>query len=161
VVAVLERYGEATLVEMRERLQETRQRRRGNGQLRSLRSNAVASGALVRSLRYEVQPADGASFQVTFLMADHGVYVDGGTRPSDKKPSRAMVQSIREWARVRGLPERIAWPAAYNILRYGQAARPFFGVSVEDGREAMVEELGAAYALAVSEWLAKSLLPGR
>lgn len=154
VRTVLEAYGQSTVALMREALTETRQRRRGNGQLRALRTNAVATGELERSLAYQVT-WNGSSFEVDFTMVDYGVYVDRGRRPGKQPP----IGPIKEWARVRGLPESIAFPVARTIGREGIAARPFFGSSVDEGTDQLVQRLAEAYALDVEAWLARQTAP--
>ena len=153
VRAVLEQYGQATVALMREKLTEVRQRRSADGRLLSLRTNAVATGNLERSLVYAVEWA-GRNFEIEFGMADYGKFVDKGRGPGKMPPIDAIkgpgkmppIDAIKEWARVRGLPERIAFPVARRIGREGTAARPFFGSSVDEGIEGLVRDIQEAYA---------------
>lgn len=149
---VLERYGATTVAAMREKLTSVRQRRTGRGRLRSLRTNAVATGALERSIAYTI--VDGtATYTVEFTMADHGVYVDRGRRPGRFPP----LEAIREWARIKGIPESAAFPIARRIAEEGIAARPFFSSTVEETRPQFLEELEAAYAEDLAALIARKL----
>lgn len=154
VRAFLESYGQSTVATMRERLAEPRQRRNGLGQFRSFTSNAVATGELYRSISYALDWG-GKSYEVEFDMLERGQFVDRGTRPSSKLPSREMVSSVADWCRVRGLDEAAAYAMSRTILRDGQAARPFFGSTVEAGLEAMQKGLAEAYARDVEAFLSR------
>ncbi len=45
--------------------------------------------------------------------------VETGSKPSTKNPSPAMIESLTEWAQVRGKPKEAAWGIAKTILRDG------------------------------------------
>ena len=124
---VLAQFGQSTEALMKDSLSEVRQRRTSSGRLRSLRTNAVASGALLSSITYRIS-WEGGEYLVEFSMLERGDYVDLGTRPSSRGavPGRAMITSLREWCGIKGIDPAAAWPIAVSILKNGQAARPFF-----------------------------------
>lgn len=45
--------------------------------------------------------------------------VETGSKPSTKKPSPEMIQSLTEWAQVRNIPKEAVWGVAKNILKDG------------------------------------------
>lgn len=151
-LALLESYGQSTVLEMREKLEQPRQRRTGGGRLRSLRTNAVATGNLVRSIHFKVEWS-GKAYGIEFEMADYGVYVDGGRRPGGFPP----LERIREWCRVKGIPVRAAYPIARRIAEEGIAARPFFGSTVEAGLEDFLLRLSESVAADTQSWLDRRL----
>ena len=152
VKLVLEAYGQSTVATMREKLATPKQRRSGLGRFTSTISNAIATGRLYDSISFEVK-FEGVSSTVEFSMADYGVYVDGGRRPGKMPP----LSKIKEWTRVKGIPEKYAFPIARNIGKFGIAARLFFGRSVEETMAAFVEELEVAYAQDIHDYLENRL----
>lgn len=148
VRAILDAYGQSTIAAMREKLITPKQRRNGLGQFISTVSNAVATGNLVSSISYDVN-FDGISSTIEFSMADYGIYVDGGRRPGKMPP----LSRIQEWTRIKGIPEKYAFPIAKNIGRYGISARPFFGSTIEEKMAQLVEDLEVAYAADLNVYL--------
>lgn len=145
---VLERFGEEAAFQMRETLTETRQRRTGDGRLRSLRGDTVATGSLLRSVRWEIV-TDGRTLELEFPLADHWEFVEYGRRPGRMPP----IGPIRDWLRVRGLPESMAFPVARRIGRDGIAARPFVRPAVTDRLEQLALDLADAYASDLARYI--------
>lgn len=153
VLAVLEAYGSSTVQLMKDTLSEVKQTRSGNGAFRSLRSNAIATGNLRNSITFDVVWKDGVSSTIEFTMDAYGKFVDSGRRPGKQPP----LDVIKEWTRIKGLPEGIAYPIARKIGQEGIAARPFIQVSIDKGREAMIEELSVAYSIDISNLIKNKL----
>ncbi|GAB3882758.1 hypothetical protein [Spirosoma agri] len=61
-----------------------------------------ASGRSAASLRKEVSQS-GHIHTLRILGKAYFYQQQNGRRPSNKKPSRAMVESLREWIKIRGL----------------------------------------------------------
>lgn len=108
---LLNKYGEELTAEMRTRLQ-------GH--------DKVASGTLLNSIGYEVKETAPGVSELAIFMADYGIYVDKGRKPGKMPP----VSKIREWCKVKGIPEKAAFPIARNIGRFGIAPTNFFTIPI-------------------------------
>lgn len=108
-----------------------------------LQARKYASGSLIKSLKYEVREALGELF-LHIEAADHGVFVENGRRPGGKMPP---VDRISEWCRIKGIPERAAWPIARSIWRFGIPPTPFWGPVMNRLDERMAADLEKATAL--------------
>lgn len=131
--AVLEEYGAQVVAEMVTRL-------RGHGK--------DATGNLIESLGYEVEETS-SELVLSFVMADYGDYVDQGRRPGSFPP----VDRIREWCRVRGIPESAAYPISAAIARRGIPPTNFYTVSTTRRQG----QLDAKLELAIGEDLEAAL----
>lgn len=151
VIAAIERFGLLCVEEMKDYVSSTRQRRRGNGQLRSLRSNAVDTGGLLSSIRYQLTSSTPPSIE--FQMAEHGIFVDKGRSPGKFPP----LAKIEGWLERKGLPCSLAYPIAKKIAQEGIAARPFFSSTVERNLPAFLEELEAAYAMDINQAIKQAI----
>ncbi|GAB3643941.1 hypothetical protein [Spirosoma arcticum] len=76
-----------------------------------------ASGRSAASLRKTVARS-GAVVTLQLLGKAYFYQQQNGRRPSSKKPSRAMVESIREWTKIRGITIP-AYAIAMKIHRQG------------------------------------------
>jgi hypothetical protein len=75
----------------------------------------VATGNLIRSINYRLQPT-ARGIQVQLLSEDYLKYVDQGRRAGAKYPP---IGPLLRWARVKGLPEGVAYGAQKNIHKFG------------------------------------------
>ncbi len=116
--------------------------------------NNVASGRLYNSLRHEVRESID-ELAVAVVEEDYGKFLDKGRRPGKQPP----LDRIREWCRLRGIPERAAYPIARKIGRFGTRPTNYFSgplsvrlalldqelpVALRDDILAMVAELAAS-----------------
>jgi len=82
-------------------------------------TNTTATGKSKESLRYEVTE-EGSRIVVTVFGKPYFSVVETGRKATpDKKPSRAMIDGIREWTKARGLPESMVWAVATKIQKEG------------------------------------------
>lgn len=111
-----------------------------------------ASGRLIRSLRYEVVEA-AEELWLLVEAADYGAYVDAGRLPGKMPP----VSKIREWTKLRGIPEKAAWPIARNIGRFGIKPTPFWHVTLDNLDQRMAADLEKAATLDLEAAIRKDL----
>lgn len=118
--------------------------RRAVAEMTSILRNAdkSATGRLIKSLRHEVVEVAG-ELSLRIEMADHGVFVDEGRKPGKMPP----VDSIKEWTRLKGIPEKAAWPIARSIGRFGIKPTPFWHVTIDDLPARMAADLEKAITL--------------
>jgi len=78
-----------------------------------------ATGKTAKSLRFEVTEK-GNNLVVEVFGREYFATVETGRKPTpDKKPSRAMIDNIKEWTNAKGIPESAAWGIATNINKFG------------------------------------------
>ena len=83
-------------------------------------NGSFASGELYNSIRTQVLKK-GDVWQLKYSMIYYGLFVDKGTKPG-RYPN---IQSLREWARFKGISQDAVFPIAKNIFKYGTKARNF------------------------------------
>jgi hypothetical protein len=82
-------------------------------------TGTTATGKSKDSLRYEITE-EGSRIVITVFGKPYFAVVETGRKPTpDKKPSRAMIDSIKEWLSARGKPESMAWAVATKINKEG------------------------------------------
>ena len=96
-----------------------------------------ASGTLINSFAFELKKTDTDNWEMIFTYADYGKYVDKGRRPGTKPPP---ISKLKEWLRIKGLPESAAFPIAKKIGRFGIKATPFLFKITED-QDQLIEAL--------------------
>ena len=127
---LLEMYGEQTLAEMITRL--TSNSVRGT----HFSNPGVASGSLRNSLHYGIVENED-SISTVFSMLGYGTYVDKG-RPPGKQPP---LKGIKDWCRLKGIPETAAFPIARNIGRYGIPATNFFTIPIKRKKDQLLKDI--------------------
>ena len=76
-----------------------------------------ASGNLLRSLDSKVlKTGFGTSYTLQILSEDYLKYVDEGRRAGSKQPP---LQAIKDWTKLKGLDEGLAFPIAKKIAEDG------------------------------------------
>ena len=74
----------------------------------------VASGRLINSIDYRLrETAQGIQFQL--LAENYLEYVDKGRKPG----TYPRIAPLLRWARVKGLPQGVAYAAQKNIFKFG------------------------------------------
>jgi len=77
----------------------------------------IATRDLIRSLNTRVfKTGFGTSYTLKIIAEDYLKYVDEGRRAGAKPPP---VKPIRDWAKVKGIPEGLAYPIAKSIGEKG------------------------------------------
>ena len=77
-------------------------------------NNKIASGNLINSVKYEYQ-VDINTIKLMLISEDYLEYVDKGRAPGRFAP----VDKLREWIRIRGIPEKALYPINYKIFKFG------------------------------------------
>lgn len=77
-----------------------------------------ATGKTQASVRYVV---DEQEESLSFLAREFTPLLEKGIKPSTKKPSKEMIESMTEYAKARGFkdPEKAAWPLSIKQLKEG------------------------------------------
>lgn len=77
-----------------------------------------ATGKTANSIRYVVDEDEG---NLMFLARAFTQLLEKGIRPSKKRPSKEMIESMTEYARARGFkdPEKAAWAISVKQLKEG------------------------------------------
>lgn len=71
------------------------------------------------SLEYTVDEQEG-KLTLSLIGRPYFTTVETGRQPTpDKKPSRAMIDNIREWVTARGLEQNMVWAIAVTIQKEG------------------------------------------
>lgn len=84
----------------------------------------IATGRLYLSLRKEEKQALD-EIRLEIKEEHYGKYVDGGRRAGKKMPPLA---NIKAWCKVKGIPEKYAWPIAQKIAKEGIKPTNYFKV---------------------------------
>lgn len=95
-----------------------------------------ASGKLYDSITYRIEQKK-EEFKILFSMADYGIYVDKGTKPSKYANATGkgtgkskFITSLMKWCAIRGLPKNAAFPIRRKIWKYGIPPTNFFTIPV-------------------------------
>ena len=75
----------------------------------------LASGSLIGQMNYRVKSDKKGNTVVQLFAEDYLRFVDKGRRPGKQPPLRA----IKEWTRIKLLPEKLAFPIARKIGKVG------------------------------------------
>lgn len=82
-------------------------------------TGTTATGKSKESLRYEITE-EGNKVVLTVFGKPYFAVVETGRKPTpEKKPSREMIENIKEWVAARGKPESIVWAIATKINKEG------------------------------------------
>ena len=105
LIAILNKYGNSTVEQIRQNLAST---------------GTNATGSTSRSLRYEVTNA-GTKATLKVIGKTYMAVVETGRKPTPEytKPSVEFVDSIKEWLRARGKDEKSAYGIAKSIHAKG------------------------------------------
>lgn len=83
------------------------------------RTGTNATNKTSQSLRVQINQ-EGSKIKMQLYGRPFFMTVQTGRKPTpDKKPSREMVDNIREWMDARGMDETKAWAVATNINKKG------------------------------------------
>jgi hypothetical protein len=79
-----------------------------------LRAGKDASGQLIRSINYKIVE-DAEIIRMVILAEKYLEFVDKGRKPGTYPP----IEPLLRWARVKGLPQGVAYAAQKNIFKFG------------------------------------------
>jgi len=82
---------------------------------------ARATGKLFDELRNAEVTIEGDEVILEFKMPFYWRWVEWG-RPPGKMPP---LEAIKDWLKIKGLPEEMAWPVAQMIKKQGTREHPF------------------------------------
>lgn len=105
----------------------------------------VASGRLISTMTYRILP----ELTVQFFLEDYAVYVDKGRRPGKQPP----LENIRQWCRIKGIPESAAYPIAKKIGRDGIRPTNFLSTTISRRQKQFQTGLDRAIAKDVEDSL--------
>lgn len=108
-------------------------------------NGAFASGRLYDSVKYKVYKDRQEVYHMEFDYVYYGLWVNYGRKPSNKMPP---LNDIREWCRLKGIPEEAAFPIAKKIKEFGFKGINFtkpFETDVEVVKQIM-SEMGQKFA---------------
>jgi hypothetical protein len=123
---ILDKYGASIVNEMVTRLKS---------------ANKKATGNLINSLDYAIDDTDPNAMVLYFTAMDYAIYVDKGRKPNSKMPPE---KPIKDWLKVKGLPERLAFPIRRSIGKKGIRPTNFFTVSTSRRFGMMQKEIAKA-----------------
>lgn len=109
-------------------------------------SKKLASGNFINNSEF-VFNENSNSFEL--YLPDYWRYIDEGRQPGKPPP----IKPLLEWARIKGLPEGVAWGAQKNIGKFGIAPTNFFDGLIDNIEKHLDEVLPNE----VGEWLEKFL----
>lgn len=106
-------------------------------------NGSYASGWLYNSFKSKAMKRAG-KYELEIDYVYYGLFVDKGRRPGKQPP----LDDIRQWCRLKGIPEDAAYPIARKIGERGYAAKPFSDVAVDDLATVakIISEMGEAFA---------------
>jgi len=79
-------------------------------------NGAFASGTLYDSIKYKVFKDRSEVYHMEFDYVYYGLFINYGRNPSSKMPP---IRDIREWCRLKGIPQDAAFPIAKKIQKEG------------------------------------------
>ena len=105
-------------------------------------NGAIATGSLLNDLSVQFEKEnDGYRLAVSYPF--YGKFIDEGRSPSSKMPP---LDAIREWTRIKGIPNDAAYPIAKKIQREGydgiNFTRVLFG---KEEKDALIKNIGQDY----------------
>ena len=116
--------------------------------LRQAIASQDATGKTAASIRFVVQENKGEE-ALTFYARQYFDLLEKGIRPSSKRPSKEMIESMTEYARARGFtnPEKAAWAISIKQLSKGDTTHRQGGrILYSDDMNTFVKELGRELA---------------
>lgn len=114
-------------------------------------NGSIATGNLIKSMASKVSMSREGQYQLSFSYLKYGKWVDEGRRPGKMPP----VGDIRDWCRIKGIPQSAAFPIAKKI-----GERGFRGIDFTQpiGRDLKVikEILGEKFSSVFAKQLLKT-----
>jgi hypothetical protein len=105
-------------------------------------TGAIATGALLNELSVQFEE-ENEGYRLAISYPFYGKFIDEGRNPSTRMPP---LDAIKEWTRIKGIPEEAAFPIAKKIQREGYKGinftRVLFG---QEERNALKKNIGQNY----------------
>ena len=121
----------------------------GNDMVKEMRgkvklNGSYASGWLYNSFKSYAKQKTNGEFMLEIDYVYYGFWVDGGRRPGKFPP----LDDIRQWCRLKGIPEDAAYPIAKKIAERGYKAKPFTTNLVDNYKTIsdIMTEMGKAFS---------------
>jgi hypothetical protein len=132
-----------------------------------IRNNKVATGRLVNSIRYTVNPQG----EIVFLYSEDGKWVSQGRKRHPGRgvnPKGKFVASLKDWIRAKGIQGRgkdgrfitnqsLAYLIARGINREGIKPLPFMKMAVKESIKKLAPKLARVKARAVVQRLKREI----
>lgn len=118
------------------------------------RKNKRATGTLIDSIVPQIIVQQDQS-RLEILMADYATFVDQGRRPGGKL---VPLNSIKEWARIKGIPQSAAYGIAKNIQKFGIPATNFVREGLSLSQQEIQNILGEGYTEEIEKEISESIL---
>lgn len=115
-------------------------------------NGAIASGWLFDSIASRVVKDKNDVYSLSFSYLFYGKWVDRGRPPGGMPP----VDDIREWCRLKGIPQEAAWPIAVKIGREGYRGINFTQPIYED-LPVLKEIMGDKFSTVFTKELLKNI----
>ena len=80
-------------------------------------NGAFATGNLYNSIKYKAYKDKNEQFHLDVDYVYYGLWIDMGRKPGPI--SRAGFEDIKNWCRIKGIPQEAAFPIARKIARFG------------------------------------------
>jgi len=104
------------------------------------KTDSIATGKLINSVNYRFTSTI-QKIVIDFVSVDYGKYVDEGRKPGSFPP----ISKIKEWCRVKGLPENAAINISKKIYKFGIKPKPWIKKPFDKNRQEFNVELIKLY----------------
>ena len=115
-------------------------------------TGAIATGTLLNELSVQFEK-ENEGYRLAVSYPFYGKFIDEGRNPSTRMPP---LDAIKEWTRIKGIPEELAYPIARKIQREGYEGinftRVFFG---QEERSQLTSLIGRNYMEYITTILTK------
>lgn len=107
-------------------------------------NKSYASGWLYQSFKSYAMKKTNGQFALEIDYVYYGLFVDQGRRPGKFPP----LDDIRQWCRLKGIPEDAAYPIAKKIAERGYKAKPFTTNLIDSYKtiESIMDEMGKVFS---------------
>lgn len=114
-------------------------------------NGAMATGTLYNQVRANVQESNN-TYRITISYPFYGKFIDEGRNPGKMPP----INDIREWTRLKGIPESAAFPIAKSIGEKGFKGINFTRVIYDkENKDALKKAFQAEY----TKYIITELIP--
>jgi hypothetical protein len=105
-------------------------------------NGAIATGTLLNDLSVQFEK-ENKGYRIAVSYPFYGKFINEGRNPSTRMPP---LDAIREWTRIKGIPDEAVYPIAKKIQEEGYKGinftRVFFG---QEERNALKKNIGGNY----------------
>jgi hypothetical protein len=112
----------------------------------------IASGWLMDSIASKVTKNKNEVYSLSFSYLFYGKFIDKGRKPGKMPP----VQDIRDWCRLKGIPQSAAFPIAVSIGKKGYKGINFTD-PIRDDLKVIKEIMGDKFSSVYTKELLKNI----